>query len=565
MITNSKKISVWIGTDSTPTEGFGVEEPYVILIRTSKSTSESSKRIIFEYKLYQARGKSPITGKLYLGHLPNKDKQKIKHFSDGDNNPLPAEQYHAFFTLQQDMQAYRYLIGNLGVKISRQFLVSINDLVAIKNVNDKRAIYQAATKTRTFMTEFLRNSETFFAFYNADSVLRGLKAENLEKISSELQLKFKLKSFTNHHDLAIRFDARAAIPKRIVVIIGKNGTGKSRSLYNFTDSLLIGDERLLTSEGKRPLVNRLLAVCSPGETSTSFPANPRHKRLRYLRVMLGREQPRAGAIGMGEAVLRLARSEESIGGRDRWSIFIEAVSNIINTEDVFVKRSAPAYPLPPRRIDNDEGHDLRKEMGYPIPLSKMRLSEKSDCLENWERIDTDADLCRYIDGEYIPLSSGQITFLRFAAQVSLFIENGTMVLIDEPETHLHPNLVTDFIRLLENLLEGTGSYSVLATHSAYFVREVSRSQVIILRESENHTVEVIHPRLKTLGADIGNISQFIFEDPLFGHLVEKVRAQIIKEPMNAKRLLSGLEDELSVEAWMHLQRTISKGAINEAT
>jgi ABC-type Mn2+/Zn2+ transport system ATPase subunit len=558
MITNSNKISVWIGTDSTPTEGFGAEEPYVILIRTSRSTNESLKRIMFEFKLYQARGKSPITGKLYLGHLPSKDKQKIKHFSDGDNNPLPAKQYHAFFTLQQDMQAYRYLIGNLGVKITRQFLVAINDLVAIKNVNHKRTIYQAAIKTRTFMTEFLRNTETFFAFYNADSVLRGLKAENLGKISSELQLRFKLKSFTNPHDLTIRFDARSAIPRRIVVIIGKNGTGKSRSLYNFTDSLLIRDERLLTSDGKRPLVNRLLAVCSPGETSTSFPATSRSKRLRYLRVMLGREKPRTGAIGMGEAVLRLARSEESIGGRDRWSIFIDAVSNIINPEDVFVKRNIPEYPLPPRRIDNIEMHDLRMKMGHPIPLSKMRLNEHSDCLENWERIVTDDDLCRYIDGECIPLSSGQITFLRFASQVSLFIENGTMVLIDEPETHLHPNLVSDFMRLLNKLLEATGSYAVLATHSAYFVREVPRSQVIILREQILGEIDVSRPRLKTLGADIGAISAFVFEEEPYGGTLEDLKDKLMSIDNTADQYLKSIFDELPAEAIMYIRRLIQE-------
>lgn len=554
MIKTSKNISVWVGADSTPTEGFGAEVPYVILIRTSRSTKQSSKRILFEYRLYQARSKSPITGKLYLGHLPSKEKQNVKHFSDGDNKPLPAEQYHAFFTLQQDMQAYRNLIGNLGVKITRQFLVAINDLVAIKNVSDKRAIYQAATKTRTFMTEFLRNSETFFAFYNADSVLRGLKDEDLKKISSDLQLKFHLKTFANFHDFSIRFDANSVIPKRIVVIIGKNGTGKSRSLFNFTDSLLSGDGRLLTSDGKRPLVNRLLAVCSPGETSTSFPASPRNKRLRYLRVMLGREQPRTGAIGMGEAVLRLARSEESIGGRDRWSIFIEAVSKIITTEDVFVKRNIPEYPLPPRRIDDGEMYDLRKEMGQPIALSKLRLSKESDCVENWERIVTDADLCRYIDGEFIPLSSGQITFLRFASQVSLFIENGTMVLIDEPETHLHPNLVSDFMRLLNKLLEATGSYAVLATHSAYFVREVPRSQVIILREQIPGEIDVSRPRLKTLGADIGAISAFVFEEEPYGGTLEDLKDKLMAIDNTADQHLKSIGDELPAEAIMYIRR-----------
>ncbi|MHC5791870.1 AAA family ATPase, partial [Streptococcus pyogenes] len=80
------------------------------------------------------------------------------------------------------------------------------------------------------------------------------------------------------------------------------------------------------------------------------------------------------------------------------------------------------------------------------------------------------------DDEY-PLSSGQLSFFKFALLACLHIENGSFVLLDEPETHLHPSMISDFITLLDNILERTGSYALIATHSTYFVREVAREQV----------------------------------------------------------------------------------------
>jgi energy-coupling factor transporter ATP-binding protein EcfA2 len=188
----------------------------------------------------------------------------------------------------------------------------------------------------------------------------------------------------------------------------------------------------------------------------------------------------------------------------------------------------------------------------------MRNGGEQQRLERWGNVDARADVFRSVNGEVFPLSSGQLTFIRFAAQACLHIENGTMVLCDEPETHLHPNYISDFVRLLDKLLAETGSFAILATHSAYFVREVARSQVIVLRQTENKKVEVLTPRLRTFGADIGEISHFVFEDELFGNLVRQVRHQLKSNPSQAAKYLNSLERELSVEAWMSLSREVPR-------
>jgi energy-coupling factor transporter ATP-binding protein EcfA2 len=134
-------------------------------------------------------------------------------------------------------------------------------------------------------------------------------------------------------------------------------------------------------------------------------------------------------------------------------------------------------------------------------------------------------------------------------------------LFDEPETHLHPNLITEFMQLLHELLEITGSFAVLATHSAYVVREVPRSQVIILREAEPRQVVAITPRLKTLGADVGEISLFVFGDDLFARLVSRIRSRKRADTKeDAAALLEAMEEELATGAWMNLRRAFRSDA-----
>jgi energy-coupling factor transporter ATP-binding protein EcfA2 len=149
-----------------------------------------------------------------------------------------------------------------------------------------------------------------------------------------------------------------------------------------------------------------------------------------------------------------------------------------------------------------------------------------------------------------------MTFVRFAAEACLHIENGTLLLFDEPETHLHPNYITQFVRLLDELLVLSGSFAILATHSAYFVREVPRSQVLVLRESAPGRIDISSPRLKTLGADIGAISFFVFGDELYGRLLRSFQEHFDGDAAKAHQILEQLEGELSSEAVMYLRREL---------
>ena len=110
--------------------------------------------------------------------------------------------------------------------------------------------------------------------------------------------------------------------------------------------------------------------------------------------------------------------------------------------------------------------------------------------------------------------------LRFAAQAASAIEQGSLLLLDEPETHLHPNFISNQMEILDNLLQSTGSIAVIATHSAYVVRETPRDRVNVLT-LDNGQIRIDRPRLQTFGATIDSISQFVFGDTAITHGFQK--------------------------------------------
>tara|TARA_B100000929_G_scaffold273374_1_gene245707 strand:+ start:55 stop:717 length:663 start_codon:yes stop_codon:yes gene_type:complete len=183
----------------------------------------------------------------------------------------------------------------------------------------------------------------------------------------------------------------------------------------------------------------------------------------------------------------------------------------------------------------------------PIYINELLNSHEERTIEKLSSINIDKEPYRFINNEGYPLSSGELSFLRFAAQASLNIENGSLLLLDEPETHLHPNFISQFTALLNQLLTNTGSAAIIATHSAYFVREVFQKQVIILRSDNDGNIISEIPLMRTFGADVGSISYFVFGEDESSKLGTQVEDKLVKEFQTWDSLYHKYKDELSLE------------------
>jgi predicted ATP-dependent endonuclease of OLD family len=86
-----------------------------------------------------------------------------------------------------------------------------------------------------------------------------------------------------------------------------------------------------------------------------------------------------------------------------------------------------------------------------------------------------------------------------------------LVLIDEPETHLHPQLLATLLTAINSLLEAYDSFSVIATHSAIAVQQVAAKRVHMIRRISETTPDVSSPSIETFGANLTDITREVFD------------------------------------------------------
>src|SRR5688572_22472918 len=86
---------------------------------------------------------------------------------------------------------------------------------------------------------------------------------------------------------------------------------------------------------------------------------------------------------------------------------------------------------------------------------------------------------------FFTLSSGHAIVLLTITRLVDLVDERTLVLLEEPEGHLHPPLLSAFIRALADLLIKRNGIAIIATHSPVVLQEVPKSCVTVLRRSGN--------------------------------------------------------------------------------
>lgn len=88
-------------------------------------------------------------------------------------------------------------------------------------------------------------------------------------------------------------------------------------------------------------------------------------------------------------------------------------------------------------------------------------------------------------------------------------ERKSIVLIDEPESHLHPPLLAAFMHSVRLVLEANDAFAVVATHSPIVVQEtLGRHVSVVNRVGDEITIR--SPRIETYGESIGEITDEVF-------------------------------------------------------
>ena len=125
------------------------------------------------------------------------------------------------------------------------------------------------------------------------------------------------------------------------------------------------------------------------------------------------------------------------------------------------------------------------------------------------------------------------------------IKDNSLLLFDEPETHLHPNAISNLITALYEILSKFNSFCIVATHSPMIIQEVSSKCVFILRRIDD-CLEINKPNYETFAESITTITDDIFGNRQVGRYYKKALDLLSEETESYEDILKILFDEYSL-------------------
>jgi hypothetical protein len=305
-------------------------------------------------------------------------------------------------------------------------------------------------------------------------------------------------------------------PTNIHVLIGRNGVGKTHLLNSMQESLLgLKDATRcgcfqLGSRGCVGFAN-LVSVSFSAFDEFELIANRRgdSTQIGYAYVGLKRTTSRGAEVGTPKSPEMLTREfvkslRESLVGsrRARW----ESAIATLQTDPVFRDADVASF---------------------------------SSC---------DADeLESTASGIFRRLSSGHKIILLTTTRLVELTEERTLVMLDEPEAHLHPPLLSAFIRALSDLLIDRNGVALVATHSPVVLQEVPMSCVWVLQRHGRLT-SAERPSVETFGENVGVLTREVFGLEVTHSGFHKLLDQAVARRGDYAAVLKDYDQQLGAEA-----------------
>ncbi|MBY5868471.1 AAA family ATPase [Rhizobium leguminosarum] len=439
-----------------------------------------------------------------------------------------------FVSLLESEADYRELVNWLGFDDAIGCLRRMHDAVLARvECDPKDTAIIELTKGIRFHESVLRSAGTWVAFRQGDRYFTPHGVADVDDAAASFTVEANLPGMIGPHLLDADFGEDFPLSRRALVIVGKNGTGKTRlfqamidgfrKLPPWVDAVDTDHTGATAKFTPRPALSRLIVFSSVA--SDTYPRSiPAWEGIDYrYHRMIGAASGEGGDLT--EALLDCLRSDNDTQGFERQSAM--ALLNLV------LDQIGLSHNLYVELTESDEPDTLPSptriaERNF-LPL--FRNMNEQRYLQLYARIRTDRPPVVVTDSMQIRnLSSGEVALMRFAAQAVGSLRRGTIFLFDEPETHLHPHYISQFMEMLDNLLERSGSIAFIATHSAYVVREVPARRVRrITWDAEDGTTHIDPPTMQTFGASIDTISQFVFGDIGPKHRFHHVLQRYIQE------------------------------------
>lgn len=290
-------------------------------------------------------------------------------------------------------------------------------------------------------------------------------------------------------ELKLHFSVRphSKPPSNVHVIIGRNGVGKTRVLAGMADALTDNKSASYGIAGRFGFTVQLDRLTSDflNLVIVSFSAFDRFDpivggKARTATAIpyyyIGIKRQIDGAQSLDEVRIK---SREELNAD-----FAEAL-NTICLDNARIERWIRAIET----LSSDPG--IRE-------IDIARIRSDADGLIRAEIIDRVANM-----------SSGHKIVLLTLTRLIENVSDRSLILLDEPETHLHPPLLGSFMRALSDLLAESNGVAIVATHSPVVLQEVPANCVWHLRRS-GAVLNASRPEIETFAENVSVLTRKIF-------------------------------------------------------
>jgi predicted ATPase len=347
--------------------------------------------------------------------------------------------------------------NNLKTNLSDNFH---SFLLAMRDVAIFPKIYEQFEQDDIFKTSLIRYNEI-------ERLTRTIRFE-IEGINPTEYFKFNYtyQPIFAQNTIALNFDFQynTDFEHRIYAIIGKNGTGKTRILSSLAKSL--SEKNPKSFSPRKPIYGKVFTV------SYSF----------FDRFQIPSSDASFNYIYCG-----LKKSN------DTWKTEEDMLSDFYKSSELIKKKG----------LENDWYNILSSFIVADILDLAFEKNEDFLTPENYVFNDSKFNEIKNM------LSSGQSIILFLISEVLSHIRYDSLILFDEPETHLHPNAISSLLNTLFNLVKRFQSFCIIATHSPLIIQEIPARNIFIL-ERDNDTASVKSLERESFGENLTVITQEIF-------------------------------------------------------
>jgi predicted ATP-dependent endonuclease of OLD family len=153
------------------------------------------------------------------------------------------------------------------------------------------------------------------------------------------------------------------------------------------------------------------------------------------------------------------------------------------------------------------------------------------------------------------LSSGHKIVLLTITKLVQVVGERSLVLIDEPEAHLHPPLLSALIRALSDLLTERNGVAIIATHSPVVLQEVPKECVWAIRRY-GYQSTADRPDIETFGENVGVLTREIFGLEVSKSGFHRALQEAVEQGLSYDEVLAQFNHRLGMEG-----RALARAAI----